>query len=218
MNQRNNNQTDKYSDMLKWLSDKIKYTKNGRMYEDYYKVSEEYQKDKESNNSYLFKTIFYLAATIGLIWGGSSLWAIQEKILGLGVYLASAAFTLVTISVGTIYYNENKKHRYNKRLISRIYNSFKKECSRDPSIMSQYKKDKEEAKKKAEEPFDTEEFLKSFETESKPKENNQPKKIALYINPKIVYLIQISMNQTHHLLKLNLMNIEEDNYLSSFFI
>ena len=47
MNQRNNNQTDKYSDMLKWLSDKIKYTKNGRMYEDYYKVSEEYQKDKE---------------------------------------------------------------------------------------------------------------------------------------------------------------------------
>lgn len=184
MNQRNNNQTDKYSDMLKWLSDKIKYTKNGRMYEDYYKVSEEYQKDKESNNSYLFKTIFYLAATIGLIWGGGSLWAIQEKILGLGVYLASAAFTLVTIGVGAIYYNENKKHRYNKRLISRIYNSFKKECSRDPSIMSQYKKDKEEAKKKAEEPFDTEEFLKSFETESKPKENNQPKKNSFVYKPK----------------------------------
>ena len=67
MNQRNNNQTDKYSDMLKWLSDKIKYTKNGRMYEDYYKVSEEYQKDKESNNSYVFKTIFYFINIYTLI-------------------------------------------------------------------------------------------------------------------------------------------------------
>lgn len=187
MNQRNNNQTDKYLDMLKWLSDKIRYTKNSSMYGDYlYKAPDEYQyqKDKESNDSYLFKTVFFLIATIGLIWGGGSLWAIQEKILGFVAYLASAAFTLVTIGVGTIYYNENKKHRYNKRLISRIYNAFKKECSRDPSIMAQYKKDKEEAKKKAKEPFDTKDFFKSFETESKPKENNQPKKNSFVYKPK----------------------------------
>ncbi len=184
MNQRNNNQTDKYSDMLKWLSDKIRYTKNGRMYEDYYKVSEEYQKDKESNNSYLFKTIFYLVATIGLIWGGGSLWAIQEKIVGFVLYSFSAVSALATFGAGLFYYNDNKKHRYNKRLISRIYNSFKKECSCDPSIMSQYKKDKEAAKNKAEQQLDAEEFLKSFETESKPKENNQPKKNSFVYKPK----------------------------------
>lgn len=182
-NKIDNNQTDKYSDMLEWLSDKIRYTKNGRMYEKYYKVSEEYQKDKESNGSFLSKTVFSLAATIGLIWGGGSLWAVQDKIAGFVLYSFSAVAALVTIGVGTIYYNENKKHRYNKRLISKIYNSFKKECSRDPSIMEQYKKNKEEAQKRANEPFDTEEFFKSFGFESKPKENNQPKKNSFVYKP-----------------------------------
>ena len=107
----------------------------------------------------------------------------QEKILGFVTYIVTFGSTTCTLVCGMISYNSNKKHRKNKRLISKIYNSFKKECSRDPSIMSQYKKDKEEAKKKAEEPFDTEEFLKSFETESKPKENNQPKKNSFVYKP-----------------------------------
>lgn len=184
MNQRNNNQTDKYSDMLKWLRDKIKYTKNGRMYEDYYKVSEKYQKEKAEASSDLTKTVLFLLLAIGSFLAGGQLWEVQEKILGFVTYIVTFGSTTCTIVCGMISYNSNKKHRKNKRLISRIYNSFKKECSRDPSIMSQYKKDKEAAKKKAEEPLDIEEFLKSFETESKPKENNQPKKNSFVYKPK----------------------------------
>ena len=177
------NQDDKYFKMLKKLNDKIRYSNNYRMREAYYKVSEKYQKEKAEASSDLTKTVLFLLLAIGSFLAGGQLWEVQEKILGFVTYIVTFGSTTCTIVCGMISYNSNKKHRKNKRLISRIYNSFKKECSRDPSIMSQYKKDKEEAKKKAEEPFDTEEFLKSFETESKPKENNQPKKNSFVYKP-----------------------------------
>ena len=177
------NQDDKYFKMLKKLNDKIRYSNNYRMREAYYKVSEKYQKEKAEASSDLTKTVLFLLLAIGSFFAGGQLWEVQEKILGFVTYIVTFGSTTCTIVCGMISYNSNKKHRKNKRLISRIYNSFKKECSRDPSIMSQYKKDKEAAKKNAEQQLDVEEFLKSFETESKPKENNQPKKNSFVYKP-----------------------------------
>ena len=177
------NQDDKYFKMLKKLNDKIRYSNNYRMREAYYKVSEKYQKEKAEASSDLTKTVLFLLLAIGSFFAGGQLWEVQEKILGFVTYIVTFGSTTCTLVCGMISYNSNKKHRKNKRLISRIYNSFKKECSRDPSIMSQYKKDKEAAKKNAEQQLDVEEFLKSFETESKPKENNQPKKNSFVYKP-----------------------------------
>lgn len=177
------NQDDKYFKMLKKLNDKIRYSNNYRMREAYYKVSEKYQKEKAEASSDLTKTVLFLLLAIGSFLAGGQLWEVQEKILGFVTYIVTFGSTTCTIVCGMISYNSNKKHRKNKRLISRIYNSFKKECSRDPSIMSQYKKDKEAAKKNAEQQLDVEEFLKSFETGSKPKENNQPKKNSFVYKP-----------------------------------
>ena len=177
------NQDDKYFKMLKKLNDKIRYSNNYRMREAYYKVSEKYQKEKAEASSDLTKTVLFLLLAIGSFFAGGQLWEVQEKILGFVTYIVTFGSTTCTIVCGMISYNSNKKHRKNKRLISRIYNSFKKECSRDPSIMSQYKKDKEAAKKNAEQQLDVEEFLKSFETGSKPKENNQPKKNSFVYKP-----------------------------------
>lgn len=177
------NQDDKYFKMLKKLNDKIRYSNNYRMREAYYKVSEKYQKEKAEASSDLTKTVLFLLLAIGSFFAGGQLWEVQEKILGFVTYIVTFGSTTCTLVCGMISYNSNKKHRKNKRLISKIYNSFKKECSRDPSIMSQYKKDKEAAKKNAEQQLDVEEFLKSFETESKPKENNQPKKNSFVYKP-----------------------------------
>ena len=177
------NQDDKYFKMLKKLNDKIRYSNNYRMREAYYKVSEKYQKEKAEASSDLTKTVLFLLLAIGSFLAGGQLWEVQEKILGFVTYIVTFGSTTCTLVCGMISYNSNKKHRKNKRLISRIYNSFKKECSRDPSIMSQYKKDKEAAKKNAEQQLDVEEFLKSFETGSKPKENNQPKKNSFVYKP-----------------------------------
>lgn len=177
------NQDDKYFKMLNKLNDKIRYSNNYRMREAYYKVSEKYQKEKAEASSDLTKTVLFLLLAIGSFLAGGQLWEVQEKILGFVTYIVTFGSTTCTIVCGMISYNSNKKHRKNKRLISRIYNSFKKECSRDPSIMSQYKKDKEAAKKNAEQQLDVEEFLKSFETGSKPKENNQPKKNSFVYKP-----------------------------------
>lgn len=177
------NQDDKYFKMLKKLNDKIRYSNNYRMREAYYKVSEKYQKEKVEASSDLTKTVLFLLLAIGSFFAGGQLWEVQEKILGFVTYIVTFGSTTCTLVCGMISYNSNKKHRKNKRLISKIYNSFKKECSRDPSIMSQYKKDKEAAKKNAEQQLDVEEFLKSFETESKPKENNQPKKNSFVYKP-----------------------------------
>lgn len=177
------NQDDKYFKMLKKLNDKIRYSNNYRMREAYYKVSEKYQKEKAEASSDLTKTVLFLILAIGSFFAGGQLWEVQEKILGFVTYIVTFGSTTCTLVCGMISYNSNKKHRKNKRLISRIYNSFKKECSRDPSIMSQYKKDKEAAKKNAEQQLDVEEFLKSFETGSKPKENNQPKKNSFVYKP-----------------------------------
>lgn len=177
------NQDDKYFKMLKKLNDKIRYSNNYRMREAYYKVSEKYQKEKAEASSDLTKTVLFLLLAIGSFLAGGQLWEVQEKILGFVTYIVTFGSTTCTLVCGMISYNSNKKHRKNKRLISKIYNSFKKECSRDPSIMSQYKKDKEAAKKNAEQQLDVEEFLKSFETESKPKENNQPKKNSFVYKP-----------------------------------
>ena len=177
------NQDDKYFKMLKKLNDKIRYSNNYRMREAYYKVSEKYQKEKDEASSNLTKTVLFLILAIGSFFAGGQLWEVQEKILGFVTYIVTFGSTTCTLVCGMISYNSNKKHRKNKRLISKIYNSFKKECSRDPSIMSQYKKDKEAAKKNAEQQLDVEEFLKSFETESKPKENNQPKKNSFVYKP-----------------------------------
>lgn len=177
------NQDDKYFKMLKKLNDKIRYSNNYRMREAYYKVSEKYQKEKAEASSDLTKTVLFLILAIGSFFAGGQLWEVQEKILGFVTYIVTFGSTTCTLVCGMISYNSNKKHRKNKRLISKIYNSFKKECSRDPSIMSQYKKDKEAAKKNAEQQLDVEEFLKSFETESKPKENNQPKKNSFVYKP-----------------------------------
>ena len=177
------NQDDKYFKMLKKLNDKIRYSNNYRMREAYYKVSEKYQKEKDEASSNLTKTVLFLLLAIGSFFAGGQLWEVQEKILGFVTYIVTFGSTTCTLVCGMISYNSNKKHRKNKRLISKIYNSFKKECSRDPSIMSQYKKDKEAAKKNAEQQLDVEEFLKSFETESKPKENNQPKKNSFVYKP-----------------------------------
>lgn len=177
------NQDDKYFKMLKKLNDKIRYSNNYRMREAYYKVSEKYQKEKAEASSDLTKTVLFLLLAIGSFFAGGQLWEVQEKILGFVTYIVTFGSTTCTLVCGMISYNSNKKHRKNKRLISKIYNSFKKECSRDPSIMSQYKKDKEAAKKNAEQQLDVEEFLKSFETKSKPKENNQPKKNSFVYKP-----------------------------------
>ena len=177
------NQDDKYFKMLNKLNDKIRYSNNYRMREAYYKVSEKYQKEKAEASSDLTKTVLFLLLAIGSFFAGGQLWEVQEKILGFVTYIVTFGSTTCTLVCGMISYNSNKKHRKNKRLISKIYNSFKKECSRDPSIMSQYKKDKEAAKKNAEQQLDVEEFLKSFETESKPKENNQPKKNSFVYKP-----------------------------------
>ena len=177
------NQDDKYFKMLNKLNDKIRYSNNYRMREAYYKVSEKYQKEKAEASSDLTKTVLFLLLAIGSFLAGGQLWEVQEKILGFVTYIVTFGSTTCTLVCGMISYNSNKKHRKNKRLISKIYNSFKKECSRDPSIMSQYKKDKEAAKKNAEQQLDVEEFLKSFETESKPKENNQPKKNSFVYKP-----------------------------------
>lgn len=177
------NQDDKYFKMLKKLNDKIRYSNNYRMREAYYKVSEKYQKEKAEASSDLTKTVLFLLLAIGSFFAGGQLWEVQEKILGFVTYIVTFGSTTCTLVCGMISYNSNKKHRKNKRLISKIYNSFKKECSRDPSIMSQYKKDKEAAKKNAEQQLDVEEFLKSFETGSKPKENNQPKKNSFVYKP-----------------------------------
>lgn len=177
------NQDDKYFKMLKKLNDKIRYSNNYRMREAYYKVSEKYQKEKAEASSDLTKTVLFLLLAIGSFLAGGQLWEVQEKILGFVTYIVTFGSTTCTIVCGMLSYNSNKKHRKNKRLISKIYNSFKKECSRDPSIMEQYKKDKEEAKKNAEQQLDAEEFFKSFEAESKPKENNQPKKNSFVYKP-----------------------------------
>ena len=178
------NQDDKYFKMLNKLNDKIRYSNNYRMREAYYKVSEKYQKEKAEASSDLTKTVLFLLLAIGSFLAGGQLWEVQEKILGFVTYIVTFGSTTCTIVCGMISYNSNKKHRKNKRLISKIYNSFKKECSRDPSIMSQYKKDKEAAKNNAEQQLNTEEFLKSFETESKPKEKNQPTKNSFVYKPK----------------------------------
>lgn len=177
------NQDDKYFKMLKKLNDKIRYSNNYRMREAYYKVSEKYQKEKAEASSDLTKTVLFLLLAIGSFLAGGQLWEVQEKILGFVTYIVTFGSATCTIVCGMLSYNSNKKHRKNKRLISKIYNSFKKECSRDPSIMEQYKKDKEEAKKNAEQQLDAEEFLKSFEAESKSKENNQPKKNSFVYKP-----------------------------------
>lgn len=141
MNQ-NQEKKDKYIEILENLSGKIRYSKIKRMIDDYNKVDESYQKDKITFNNDLFRTIALLSISIVSLLVGNHLWQIQEKIMGFLIYTATAGATLGTYVHATFLYHSAKKHRQNKRLISKIERSFKKECHNDPSIMQAYNKHK----------------------------------------------------------------------------
>lgn len=183
---KNQEKKDKYIEILENLSGKIRYSKINRMIDDYQKVRESYQKDKTIFDNDLFRTIALLSISVVAFLAGNSLWQIQEKIMGFIFYFATATGTLGTYISATFLYHSAKKHRQNKRLISRIERSFKKECQNDPSIMKAYNKDKFDIEYNRQH-NNPEKVFSIFKTNQDIKKTSPVKKNSFTYNPQKKY-------------------------------